>query len=208
MMSFDFDKLQSKDIAVAVVVYGGPQISYEYLSFFQQNLFLNNMFELNLRDFENYITQHTDPRDWYAQYVHHTSISVPIWIAIAYGGSIVFNRPILSSADMAAEVSDIVRHTNLYVYSNKDAYLFNRYLRNEKAKGKIIEGNDLSVRSFQEISNPNFIFDTLDEHLSYIDYPTGEFITAPHYLMVNAPERIKNTLEEKVLSFWKLTQIA
>ena len=207
-MAYDFDKFAAeKGVPVAVVFYGGPATTYDSLNIFEQNLILNQLFEKHIRDFENYITQHNDPRDWYTQFVHHTSLAVPVYITIVDEGLVVFSKPIVDVQEtisaIATAMSKIKKH--LCVYSDRDAMLLNRWLYNNKVLGNIIDGNEISVRSFESLCRSYAMFGTLDEHLCYNKLPTGEFVNAPHYLYVNAPERLKLAAEEKALSFWKLT---
>lgn len=210
-MSFEFDKfIQSKDIAVAVVTYGGPAYTFDGMSVYKQNLFLNQLFESGIRDFEEFIVHHTDPIDWYQQYVHYTSIAVPVWITVAMSDKVVFNKPLLNIQESISQVVsaiEVAGNSNLYVYSNKDKDRFNRWLHIMKAKGDIITDNHFTVRAFEDVCKPGICFDTLDEHLVAFDMPLGEFISAPHYVYMNAPDRLKTSLEEKTLSFWKMTQL-
>jgi hypothetical protein len=138
MDTFPFNKFQSRNIAVAVVVYGGPAVSFDGLSVFQQNLFLNQLFEKNIRDFENYITQHTDPRDWYLHYVHHTSIATPVYIVVVRDGSIVMSMPITNVQDMATKFASVTDGVNVFAYSKEDSRNFNRYVLNKCFSGETI----------------------------------------------------------------------
>ena len=214
MSTFPFDKHQGRDVVVAVIVYGGPTITFDALSVFQQNLFMNQLFEANIRDFENFITQHNDPRDWYTHFVQYTSIAVPVYIVMVYDEKVLLSIPITNIQDMADKFSDVSSKANgtgrkqPLVYSKEDSKRFNRFILNNCIKGSIISSNDIAVRAFSDMVDPSLTFDTLDEHLCYLGMKTGEFINSPHYLYVNAPDRLKDAAEEKALSFWKLTQIS
>jgi hypothetical protein len=206
MDPFPFNKFQSRNIAVAVIVYGGPAVSFDGLSVFQQNLFLNQLFEKNIRDFENYITQHTDPRDWYLHYVHHTSIATPIYIVVVRSGSIVMSMPITNVQDMATKFASVTDGVNVFAYSKEDSRNFNRYVLNKCFSGEIISDNHIRTKPYVELVHDEATFDTLDEHICYLNMKTGEFVNSPHYLYINAVERLKESTEEKALSFWKISQ--
>ena len=202
-MAFDFEKfLSANDISVAVVFYGGPEITFDTLSVFKQNLFLDQIFEANIRDFEIFLSHNTDSRDWYTHFVQHTSIAKPVYIAIVSEGNVVQSKPILNPESISSALASAKSH--VYVYSEKDARTLNRYLLNEKLLGNIVNDNHVEVKSFQDICRTHFTFDTLDEHIAYLDLPTGEYIKSPHYLYVNAIERLKNAAEQKALSFWNI----
>jgi len=205
---FPFDKHQGRDIAVAVVVYGGPAVTFDTLTVFQQNIFLNQLFEKNIREFESFISQHTDPRDWYVHFVQHTSIAVPIYISIVRNDKIVYSAPIINAQQMADNIADATKSVRMYLYSKDDKKRFNRFILNECIKGGIISSNHIICYDFHSAVHDDVCFDTLDEHLCHFDLKTGEFINSPHYLWVNALDRLKDANDQKALSFYKLTQIA
>jgi hypothetical protein len=206
MGSFE-EALSSNDIAVATVVFGGPAISYDSMPVYMQNLFMKQMFDLNNRDLESFISQHTDPRDWYMHYAHLFSLAVPVYISVAMKNSIVYSAPITNIQQTIDSLVDILYGEKLNVYGYEEYGLVNRYLHFEKKKGNIVNNNDFRVFCLSECLEIEEMFETLDEHIIAMGYEIGEFISSPHYLYYHAHERLKAANDTKALSLWKIANL-
>ncbi len=196
--------ISKTDTAVAVVIYGGPSVGYDGLTIFQQNLFMNQLFESRLHDFESYIVHHTDPKDWYLQFVHQTSLATPIYISVVYNDEVVYSAAIIDIETTISNISKAVGNTHVHFYSEKDRIDFNRYLNNMRIKG-FVNVDDVFFGAVEWLTiREGMMMPTLDEHLALLSYDTGEFIKAPQKLFIDNLERMKLSTDTKALSLYKI----
>lgn len=206
LVKSDFEMgLESRNNAVAVAFFAGPAIIFDGMSIHMQNMFMQQLFEKGNKDFEAFISQHSDPSEWYVEYAHQFSLAVPVHISVAHNGEIVYSNVITDVQKMVNDLSSLfTMGESIYMYSAEEAFMFNRFLSTKKSAGVIVSDNDFEVSLFESISNIDYLYDTLDEHLCALELPIGEFIQSPHYVYVNAPDRMKIVNDTKALSFWKI----